>query len=695
MRYPSVQPQSRCGPVSRAAVILCLLGVLISSDDLKSQSDNADVTISGKVVDESGQLVSDANLSLLKLEFIECCDAPPQGELSFEGGTFSFEAEPGVYALTANPPTPYNVAHLRVDARSGNVSGLQIEVRAGPSSFFPDVPPRASLIDVSAPDTANQVTVTGRAGSVPVGSYVIVVTLDTGHFTWTEAGEDGTFEATLFAPAGSSILIKADPVGLILSRVLAEMSGGGEGNIAPLSGTILHVANPPVSGEEIPFGGAAAFGDRTLPVWVLTGTIDRQEVDPGESIRIRGKLEIRSPLLQDIESMEVYPSFRLERLSGPQGYGSLAQNIFASIFLTPTGLPIERVPIGTDFAATMVQMNKVAEDRVEASLDLAMPVPADLPAGYYVLRGTMAFTDPVLGEFPNDIMIHVDKVGLRFPYFPVIRVGDPAPPRLFWTLLTDTLSNGTRGVGAVEDRERFALAPRILTQSETFIIPKVDSASGAPLTYRLEPFAPTVSRGDRGVLPAPPVIPFQFPSGSLTVTIRKPDGSVDVLGPAPFVQARTRSLVDRTGVTLDHDGGHMTDVYQLSTMDPQFEVQFTQEGRHVITLNGNVEDIWENQERRWNLLCPCGPSPVAGHGSTPWDAVGGGRHLQSRFGSQPSGAGRCRGSLPTGTQFRSEPNGASGCAWTSKSVRLLPTGRGRYPARQAGGVSGGHGGFLP
>ncbi|MDA2929987.1 hypothetical protein MYX84_08595, partial [Acidobacteria bacterium AH-259-O06] len=296
----------------------------------------------------------------------------------------------------------------------------------------------------------------------------------------------------------------------------------------------------------------------------------------------------------------VHPSFILERLSGPQGYGSLAHNIFASIFLTPTGLPIEREPITsvanfTDF--TIVQMNKVAEDRVEASLDLAMQVPADLPAGYYVLLGRMFFSDPLLGEFPNDMMIQIDKVGLRWSegvYLPVIRVGDPAPPRLFWTLLTDTLSNGTRGVGAVEDRERFALAPRILAQSETFIIPKVDSASGAPLTYRLEPFAPTVSRGDRGVLPAPPLIPFQFPSGSLTVRILKPDGTIDVLGPAPFVQARTRSLVDRNGETLGRGGGHMTDVYQLSTMDPQFEVQFTQEGRHVITLNGNVEDIWGN-----------------------------------------------------------------------------------------------------
>ncbi|MDA2929647.1 hypothetical protein MYX84_06840, partial [Acidobacteria bacterium AH-259-O06] len=186
---------------------VCFLGLVGSTGLLVAQFGGTAVTIAGRIVSDSGEPLAGVFVRIVELEFADCrpCEFATFTE---DGGTFRFEGDPALYAITANPPTPYNVAHLRVDARSGNVSGLQIEVRAGPSSFLPDVPPRASLIDVSAPGTANQVTVTGRAGSVPVGSYVIVVTLDTGHFTWTEAGKDGSFEATLFAPAGSSILIK-------------------------------------------------------------------------------------------------------------------------------------------------------------------------------------------------------------------------------------------------------------------------------------------------------------------------------------------------------------------------------------------------------------------------------------------------------------------------------------------------------
>ena len=131
----------------------------------------------------------------------------------------------------------------------------------------------------------------------------------------------------------------------------------------------------------------------------------------------------------------------------------------------------------------------------------------------------------------------------------------------------DTLSNGSRGVMAVEDADRFGVAQRILTQSEALVVPRLGTASGQPLTYRLEPFAPTVGMG-KGGLPSPPRIPFRFPSGSLTVKVRQPDGSERVLGPAPFVQSRSKSLVDDEGDSLDVGGGHITDAYQLSTMDP-------------------------------------------------------------------------------------------------------------------------------
>src|SRR5262249_27723663 len=74
----------------------------------------------------------------------------------------------------------------------------------------------------------------------------------------------------------------------------------------------------------------------------------------------------------------------------------------------------------------------------------------------------------------------------------------------------------------------------------------------------------------------------------------KPDGSTDILGPAPFVQARLMSLARPDARPLDGGGGHITDVYQLSTMDPRFEVAFAQDGRHVITVDGSIDDIWGN-----------------------------------------------------------------------------------------------------
>ena len=133
-------------------------------------------------------------------------------------------------------------------------------------------------------------------------------------------------------------------------------------------------------------------------------------------------------------------------------------------------------------------------------------------------------------------------------------MGNPALPRLDWLLLLDTLSNGSRGIVAVEDADRFGVAQRILTSSDTFVIPRLSAASGQPLTYRLEPFVPTVGLSDRDI-PSPPRIPFRFPSGHLTVTIRQPDGTETVLGPAPFVQSRSKSLVDEDGILLDNGAG--------------------------------------------------------------------------------------------------------------------------------------------
>ena len=60
------------------------------------------------------------------------------------------------------------------------------------------------------------------------------------------------------------------------------------------------------------------------------------------------------------------------------------------------------------------------------------------------------------------------------------------------------------------------------------------------------------------------------------------------------MQSRLKSLVDDEGLPLDNGGGHITDAYQLSTMDPRFNVTFSQDGLHVITVEGTIDDIWGN-----------------------------------------------------------------------------------------------------
>ena len=236
------------------------------------------------------------------------------------------------------------------------------------------------------------------------------------------------------------------------------------------------------------------------------------------------------------------------RLSGPDGSGSLAQSTFASTTMTPTGFPIERYGAKAFGRDVIAPITVVADTRAEALLELSYRLPSDLPAGYY--RPFVGFTFNNAGTLESSVPLETPTRAfvvlrgrskpinnLNSPismYLPVVRVGSPAPPRLYWTLLTGDLSNGTRGVRAIEDRNRFGVASKVLTQSETFIIPRTDPISGQPVTYRLEPFALTISVGDRGDPPSSPLVPFRFPSGRLTVRVQKPDGSVPALGPAPL-----------------------------------------------------------------------------------------------------------------------------------------------------------------
>ena len=571
-------------------------GVEVTQDTVLNITLDSGVLLEGKIVDDGGQPVPDAQVCVrLPAERLwegTCSETELTGSFQFRG------VPPAVYVVTATPLAPLQPTRLRLEVSGERVADLVLTVSRDPMPFVPDDPPRAALISISPPTEAGEVTLSGAAGSVAPGSTVFAVTLDTGHFTTAQPTADGSFTATLFAPAGTSVLIKTDPVGANVAQFLGrfETNEAPEQKLSALPGTILRIPDPPGTGISI--GGAGRRDKESLPAWTFHGSINTQTLAPGDSLRAHGTVRVDSPALQGVDALRVNASLRLERLSDDDGSSLLRWNVLVSTFLTPTGLPIERDPLNWDKgldAYRQVPLVKRATTQAEAKVDLTLGLPPDLPAGYYRPFLQCYFPDMLAEHPPSRLFAERTRNGFdNIVHLPIIRVGSPALPRLDWPLLLDTLSNGARGVVAVEDADRFGIAQRILTTSETFVIPRLDAASGQSLTYRLEPFVPTVSlvEGSFGGLPNPPRIPFRFPSGSLTVTIRRPDGTNTVLGPAPFVQSRSKSLVSEEGTPLDVGGGHITDAYQLSTMDPRFEVEFTQDGLHVITVEGTIDDIW-------------------------------------------------------------------------------------------------------
>ena len=580
-------------------------GVAITQATVLNITLEAGVLLEGKVVDDAGQPVSDAQVCahLSTEAWWEgfCAHTEPTG-------SFQLRATPeDGYVVTVRPVAPLHPTRRRMNVSEKGVSDLVLTVSRQPMPFVPDDPPKAALISISPPTADGEVTLSGAAGSVAPHSAVVAITLDTRNFTTAWATADGSFTATLFAPAGTSVLIKADPFGTSVARFVDSVPDDLDEFdpvddldttfLPALPGTILRVADP--SGAGIPIGGAGqTSGELSFPAWTFHGSIPTNTFAPGDSVRVRGTVQVDSPVLQGVDALQVNTTFGLEPADGP----SLLHNSSSSTstLLTPTELPIERhghwwaTGFGQYREAPLV---KTASTQAKAEVDLTLSLPSDVPAGYY--RPFLQFYFP---EMPREnppsrpfVDNFVQDSGALV--LPIITVGNPAPPRLDWVLLLDTLSNGSRGVVAEEDADRLGIAQRILTTSETFVIPRLGAASGQPLTYRLEPFVPTVSlmNGSGQQPPNVPLIPFRFPSGSLTVTIRYPNGTESVLGPVPFVQSRLKSLVDEEGRLLDHGGGgHLKEVYQLTTLDPRFEVTFAQDGRHVITVEGTIDDIWGN-----------------------------------------------------------------------------------------------------
>ena len=173
--------------------------------------------LAGRVVDDGGQPVPDAgvcaHLSTEPLwENPFCSDSNP-------AGGFQLRVAPAEYVVTVRPVFPLQPTRpRRLEVSRAGVANLVLTVSRDPMPLVPDDPPKAALISISSPTADGEVTLTGAAGAVAPESTVFVSTLNTGHFTTVQATDNGSFMATLFAPAGTSILIRADPFGIIATQ---------------------------------------------------------------------------------------------------------------------------------------------------------------------------------------------------------------------------------------------------------------------------------------------------------------------------------------------------------------------------------------------------------------------------------------------------------------------------------------------
>jgi hypothetical protein len=320
---------------------------------------------------------------------------------------------------------------------------------------------------------------------------------------------------------------------------------------------------------------------------------------PGDLIEITGTLRLYGQGITattNVGNIDVHGWLDLLMLSDQNGDPLASDNTFMSTMMTPSGLPIqrsERSTLGLGIPFDVTNLQYVGGHMIAGELRITGQLPQDVTSGFYrpslfidatgVPTGT-----PWLGA---DVVHHT--YAEREALLPPITVGAVAQPRLIWRLLMDDFVQGTRGTAAREDEGDFAPSSQIVTQGAPYYTPPVDVRTGQPITYRLEPFLPRISFTDRRI-PAPPLIPFDFPGGQLCVSIRAPDGTLRDLGCDPFSQAFHRTKTTRSGLDLNIGTVQMDDVYSLLAESNRFRVTFDQYGHHVITMTGTISDLWGN-----------------------------------------------------------------------------------------------------
>ena len=448
-------------------------------------------------------------------------------------------------------------------------------------------------------------TIIGSPGAIPGAYPVVVVSANSGSAARTNSRANGSFITQIVTPPGSWVTVKYDPTAAGGQEAQWIIPFGKEkafgGDIAShvfgaAPGTWIQVPLNLPSEPDRPFHIAGEFINSHVN-YTLSGAM-KGPFKPGGKITVSGILTVY-PKKNGIKTwIGERPQMHWEfmPLSDARGRARMAANFFYSNILTPTGLPIEHTGSAHLHSNNFQASLQPTDDgtHLQANFSVELTLPDSTPPGTYNLWLGLKNAHIRTGSLGGPRAGKLYFLTRQLMPLPPFTIGTPTPPRLIWTLLTDVpASDGSRGTIAAEDEEDFQLASHVAMQSHAYIIPRDSKKTGRPLSYRLEPFLPMISHGERRI-PNPPPIEFKFPSGSLSVRVTRPDGSVDLLGPKPFVTARSRTPTTGNGNMLARGSGDLTDVFQLSTASDLFDYQFPDYGKYTIEMTGSVEDIYGN-----------------------------------------------------------------------------------------------------
>ena len=454
-----------------------------------------------------------------------------------------------------------------------------------------------SAVILSAPDTrainldynagSRMASITGAKNAVPPNANVMVANLELGTFVVAEASENGTFEAEIDGQPGTHILIKQDTTKQIFN---VEDPGSTHGpntlrTIFP-PGVFLRIPTDD-SGSGISFSSAGRLPSDEDAPWTISGDLSGDEFSPGQEVDISGQIAIRTDKANEPSSAELrFDATLLINANGRQVGGA---RVFTTTLFTSTDLPIEsKGLLAQDYSLGTTQLDWRFEDGLWVSdFSTTLTVNETSRDGLFQIKAGLSGVDGLPRQGTPNIL---HRSFLQKASIGTFIVGQPDAMSLTATILADEMSEGSRGgVVAREDQGFFDLSHRAGVRHQP-VISRLDDY-GIPWEYSLEPYVPMLGVVDRAPSAAPS-IELDFSNSSLTVTVRRPDGEIDTMGPTALARYTIKSPRTPWHRTVAEGGGNLGEIPQLQADNNQFKYEFPTDGSYVVSLDGEIADIY-------------------------------------------------------------------------------------------------------